>query len=679
MPLARRQAQPLAHILRKLILVRDHTNGMDRNWAALPLVLGGGNEALVIGIVWKNPLARVTIYAILPRGYHRSPAIRFHREVPSRMRCTSIFRAWLMTSLALAALVSALAVNVTSARAATSVLPAADTPIPSGLDYSNLCPGDTSSLISGALPNNVNPNSNAFVTSSNGHCVKLGTPTGTPQIFAEVHSGDPFTIFGLGGWKASSPVQIWLSDAFPSYDTRHKWPLTNAVIGPDTDIHRECRISIKGNQANPLQTYSSPVTDPKTNLQLAFPEVPFVAPNVTTQTFYNIRVSIPNPTCTALPGATTETQATDALLIVDPAVATCVDKPNAEPCFTVSPQVNYPGQPFTVTGHNLHNVNYNVLISDSQGNNCTSLGTVTGNNVPVSFTSPPFNNLPLTNQQSGIYAFKLYLSTSQTGCNSNQVQSQNLFVSPPNYTIPTQVTSGDTVTITGESWQGGSVGSSTAQALQIVAFVGPQNGFDCAKATKYTLQNPSNDGSFTFSFKAPDVSSKTTDLVRVAAYPQGADIASACQSFDDTSCQTASPASTCPLIAVAGPVTVVPAAGPQIPWQYILLSLLLFLPLLPLFFFLGRRQEDEIIEIDEDITVEREVLDASNSARLAGASYARTIRVTKERVRIRDGKVLDKEVHEYDVYRNANGTEQRRLRPPVAPSTTSGSGQPATA
>ena len=147
------------------------------------------------------------------------------------MRCTSIFRVWLTTSLALAALVSALAVNITSARAATSVLPTTDTPIPSGLDYSNLCPGDTSSTFSSALPGNLNPNSSAFQASSNGHCVKIGTPTSPPQTFAEVHSGDPFTIFGVGGWKPSSSVQIWLSDAFPSYDTRHKWPLTNAVIG----------------------------------------------------------------------------------------------------------------------------------------------------------------------------------------------------------------------------------------------------------------------------------------------------------------------------------------------------------------------------------------------------------------------------------------------------------------
>jgi hypothetical protein len=602
------------------------------------------------------------------------------------MRCTSIFRVWLTTSLALAALVSALAVNITSARAATSGLPTVDTPIPSGLDYSNQCPGDNPSAIQNALPNNFNTGSNALVTSPNGHCVKIGTPPSTssttptaPQSFAEVHSGDPFTIYGVGGWKPSSQVQIWLSDAFPAYDTRHKWPLTNTVIGPDTDIHRECRTNIKGNQANPLQTYAAPITDKASGLQVAFEPIPFVAPDVTIQTIYNIRVSIPNPPCTSLANAGSETQATDALLIVDPPLATCVDKPNAAPCFTVVPQVNYPGQPFTVTGHNLHNVHYNVLISDSQGNNCTPLGTLTGNNVPASFTSPPFSNLPLTNQQSGIYNFTLYLNTSQTGCNTNQVQSQNLFISPPNFTIPTQVTSGDKVTITGESWQGGSIGSSSAQALQIVAFVGSQSGFDCARATKITLQNPSSDGSFSFTFTAPNVSSTITDLVRVAAYAPGADTSTACQSFDNAACQSAAPPSGCPLIAASGPVTVVPAAGPQIPWQYILLSLLLFLPLLPLFFFLGRRQEDEIIETDEDITVEREVLDAASSARLAGATYARTIRITRERVRLRDGKVLDKEVHEYDVYRDAAGVEQRRLRPPVAPSTASGSGQPATA
>jgi hypothetical protein len=633
---------------------------------------------LVSGGVGHNPLARAAIYAILPRGYIDPQTVVYHREVLSHMRSTSILRVWLTTSLALAALVSALAVNITSARAATSVLPVVDTPIPSGLDYSNLCPGDSSSTITSALGANANPNSNAFKTSSNGHCVKLGAPGGTPQPFVTVNSGQPFTIYGVGGWKTSASVQIWLSDAFPSYDTRHKWPLTNDIIGPDTDIHRECRVSVKGNQANPLQTYNAPVKDPTTGLSLAFPAVAYVAPVVTTQSFYNIRVSIPNPPCTALPGASNETQATDALLIVNPSPVTCVK--GGKPCFTVSPQVNYPGQPFTVTSLNLPNFPFYVLLGNSQNSVCIPLGTLTGNST-ATFSSPPYANLPLTNPQSGIYAFTVYLSTSNTSsaCNSNQVQSQSLFVSPPNYAIPTQVTSGQTVTVTGESWQGGSPTSATTQALQIVAFVGPQNGFDCNKATKYTLQNPASDGSFNFSFTAPNVSSATTDLVRVAAYAQGADTSSACQSFDDASCQSASPAPTCPLIAVSGPVTIVPAVGPQIPWQYILISLLLFLPLLPLFFFLGRRQEDEIIETDEDITVEREVLDAGNSARLAGASYARTIRVTRERVRLRDGKILDKEVHEYDVYRNAQGVEQRRLRTPVAPSTATGSGQPATA
>ena len=95
-----------------------------------------------------------------------------------------------------------------------------------------------------------------------------------------------------------------------------------------------------------------------------------------------------------------------------------------------------------------------------------------------------------------------------------------------------------------------------------------------------------------------------------------------------------------------------------------MLSLLLFLPLLPLFFWLGRREEDEIIVTEQDITVAREVLDATGSQRVGEATFARTIKVTRERVRLSDGKVLSEEIEEYDVYRDTQGREVRRLRSP---------------
>jgi hypothetical protein len=592
------------------------------------------------------------------------------------MRFHSLHRVLLTPCMVLIAIVGALAFSATSARAATGTLPAADTPIPAGLDYSNICPGDSPSSIESALGANANPaGDSAYKTSPNGHCVKLGAPGKTPSEYLQVNSGAPFTIYGIGGWKTTSSIQIWLSDAFPSYDTRHKWPLTNDIIGPDTDIHRECRTSIKGNQANPLQSYAAPVTDPQTGLKLAFPAVGYVAPDVTTQTFYNIRVSIPNPTCTAFPGGTTEIQATDVVLVVNPITQTCVQKTGGFACFSVSPQVDYPGQPFTVTANNLPNLAFNVLISDGSGNNCTTLGPLHGNT--GTFAAPPFSNMPLVNQQSGIYAYQIYLSTGST-C-STAIKPQNLYVSPPAFSIPTQVTGGDTAAITGTGWLGGSVGASTPQPLQVFAFVGSQSGFDCSKATVLTQATPASDGSFSYNYKAPSVSNKTNDYVYIGAFPQGTAASTACTAATNTACQTSASGQGCPLIAAAGPLQIVPAAGPQIPLQYILPLLALLLLLLPLFFWLGRREEDEIIVTEEDVTVAREVVDATNSQRVADATFARTIRVTKERVRLRDGKVLDKEVEEYDVYRDVQGREVRRLRVPNTGTTPAPSGQPATA
>ncbi len=588
------------------------------------------------------------------------------------MRFHSLRRALLAPCMVMIALTGAFAFSATSARAATIALPSAGTPIPAGLDYSNICPGDAPSAIESALGANANPaGDSAYKTSSNGHCAKLGAPGKTPSEYLQVNSGAPFTIYGLGGWQPTTKIQIWLSDAFPTYDTRHKWPLTNDLIGPDTDIHRECRTSIKGNQANPLTTFATPVTDPQTGLKLAFPSVGYVAPDVTTQTFYNIRISIPNPICTAFPGGTTETQATDLVLVVNPITQTCVQKSGGFACFAVSPQVDYPGQPFTVTANNLPSGSFNVLLSDSQGNNCTTLGPLNGNT--GTYTAPPFSNLPLVNAQNGIYGYQVYLSTGTT-C-STAIHPQSLYVSPPNFSIPTQVTGGDTATISGTGWLGGSAGSSTPQPLQVFAFVGAQSNFDCTKATVLTQATPSSDGSFSYTYKAPSVNGKTNDFVYIGAFPQGTTASAACTAATNTTCQSASSSQGCPLIAAAGPLQIIPAAGPQIPWQYILLSLLFLLPLLPLFFWLGRRDEDEIIVTEEDVTVAREVVDATNSQRVADATFARTIRVTKERVRLRDGKVLDKEVEEFDVYRDAQGREVRRLRvpntgtnPPPAPS-----------
>ncbi len=578
------------------------------------------------------------------------------------MRFSLTRRALFTPCLVVFALIGALATSMTTARAATP-----------SLDYSDICPGDSPANFQNALGANANPN--PLVSSPNGHCAKFSVNGGPRTDIGMAHSGDLVTLYGIGGWKPNSPVQVWQSDAFPIRNPNHKWPLTNQIIGPDTDIHRECRAILKGNQANPLRTFATPQTD--NGDQLAFTPVQFLAPAVTEASIVNIRISIPNPPCTALPGASDEVQATDALLLVQPFVQNCVQKTGGKTCISIDPQVVYPGTQFTVTAENLpaNATSLNVVIGSAQGITCTTLGTLSNNSATV--TAPPLSNLPLTSQSNGTYPFKVGVSTTQD-CSGLVGQMQNLYVSPPSYTIPSQVTSGDTASITGVGWLGGAAGGSGPQPLQVVGYVGSANNFDCSKAATLPATTTASDGSFTLTYKAPDVNNTTNDKVIIAAFPQGATVSNGCQAATDPSCQSASPSQNCPLIAATGPLQVVPQPAPNIPWLLIILPLLFLLPLLPLFFWLGRREEDELIVTEEDVTVEREVMDATNSQRVADTTYARTIRLTRERVRLRDGKVLDKEVEEYDVYRDAQGKEVRRLRPPVTTPAPAPSARPAT-
>jgi hypothetical protein len=555
--------------------------------------------------------------------------------------------------MAVVAVFSALSFNIStlsSAQAATT------------LDYSNLCPGDSPSTFQNLLGASLS--NQPLVASPNGHCVKLSVNGGQRQSYGVAKSGDLVTLYGIGGWKTNRAVQIWLSDALPqrpaSATLRHQWPLTNVQIGPDTDIHRECRTVIKGNQANPLLTYATPQND--NGDQRAFDPVNLLAPEVAEPTIFNIRVSIPNPPCTALSNAAPEEQATDVVLLVTPVIQTCVQKSTA--CISVSPQVVYPGQAFTVTGLNLPADQNQLFIGLPGSSTCQPLGTL-DNTGQASLSAPPFQNLPLTSQTNGIYPFKVY-----DGACGNAT-GQNLYVAPPTLSAPTQLIAGSSGNITGTSWIGGAASSASSVPLQIVAFVGSQSSFNCTSAKELTLAGgTSPDGSFSLNYTAPDVSKTTNDVIRVAAIPAGAAASSACQAFDDSTCQSATPGTNCPLIAATSPIQIVTKATTPINWVYILLPLALLLLLLPLFFWLGRRDEDEIIITEQDVSTERDVVDATGSQRLAGSTYARTIRVTRERVRIRDGKVLDEEVEEYDIYRDAQGREVRRLRSPGAPTTT---------
>jgi hypothetical protein len=461
-------------------------------------------------------------------------------------------------------------------------------------------------------------------------------------------------------------VQIYLSDGFARASTApHKWPATTEIIGPDRDTNRECRTVIKGNLANPVRSFAAPQANGGD--LLSFPPQLFVVPNVTETTVFNVRVSVPNAFCNIAPGAPAESQATDTLLVVQPFVPTCTAVGNGTACLNVSPQVLFPGQPFTVSAQNLgKSAPLTVNVGVPESSVCVAVGQLNQTaNFAGTFTAPPYANLPLVAPQNGVYHYKVYASGAG-GCTGSV--SQDLYVSPPSLTIPTQLTSGDKATIKGASWQGGAPNSSTPQALQIVAYVGSQSSFNCAKVTTINGGTPA-DGSFALNYTAPDVNNDVNDTVRVGAFPAGASLASACQAFDDAACQTVTgnASATCPLITATQPLRIVPKPAPSVPWQVILLSLLLFLPLLPLFFFLGKRDEDEIIVTEQDITVAREVLDTTGSQRVdkATTTFARTIKVTRERVRLRDGKVLSEEIEEYDVYRDAQGREVRRLRGPA--------------
>jgi hypothetical protein len=601
------------------------------------------------------------------------------------MRLRSLRTLLLAPTMLMVALASALSTGNALAARPNAPVPPANMGIPASLDYSNLCPGDSPSGAEAALNANGVDNRNpagdaAYVTSTKGndHCTKISVNGGAPNYFNTAHGGDIITIYGQGTWKPNQNVQIYLSDGFSrASNSAHRWPATTDVIGPDKDTNRECRTIVKGNLANPVETFAAPQTT--NGVKLSFAPQQLIVPNVTAETVFNIRVSIPNAFCNVAPGAPAEAQATDSLLIVEPFAASCTQF-SASACLSVTPQVLYPGQPFTVSAQHFGKsapltVNVGVPGSDA----CVQVGTLNQTaNFTATFSAPPFTNLPLVNAANGVYPFKVYASGAG-GCTGNV--AQDLYVSPPSLTVPTQLTSGDKAQITGSSWLGGTPNSSTPQALQIVAYIGSANGFNCTSATAINGGSPA-DGSFTLNYTAPKVDNATGKTVRLGAFPAGASLSSACQAFDNAACQTiaGSANGTCPLISATAPLSIVPLAPASINWTVILLSLLFLLPLLPLFFWLGRRDEDEIIVTEQDITVAREVLDASGSQRVGDATFHRVIKVTRERVRLRDGKVLSEEVEEYDVYRDAQGREIRRLRSPGQAGTVQqNAGAPATA
>jgi hypothetical protein len=499
---------------------------------------------------------------------------------------------------------------------------------------------------------------------STGATHDLTDSNGVPLASEHIMSGDVLTVHGTH-WDPSSPFQVWLSVPFstPSQE-------------PD---HNECYIRVDAS--------AFPNADGSFTRSIAMPPIDdSLYPNGALFTIETGSrgigcIASDRPANQAILDQENNAFETQFTAYPKPPAAACSIQQN-NPCLTVSPTVVYPGEPVTVTGEGWKGASASLYVDPTATADCTTAvatATVTGGVFSATFIAPPLPTLPPSSANSGslpVQFHVLAVAPSPSGgvCGSaGETQTAFLYVSQPTVSVTNAVHGGDTVTITGNHWaQSGGANSTATQPVHLAVLVGSNSSFNCSKAKVYTTTSnvtDPNTGSFTVSYTAGTVSANTVEQVRVIALPAGASAATYCANADPSAaaCQTAQTGSgTCPLLAETTTFTIEPVAVAQINWLYILLPLALLLLLLPLAFFLGRRAEEEIIVTDEDVTAERDVIDATGSQRVAESTYARTIVETRERVRLRDGKILDQERAEYDVYRDAQGREVKRLRTPQA-------------
>ncbi len=501
-----------------------------------------------------------------------------------------------------------------------------------------------------------------------------------------ITSGDTLVVNGKGwNWNGSQPFQVWLSA-----------PFANLSQEPSND---ECYIRIDAS-ATPngngtfTRSIALPYLDPAVYPNGAYFTLEVGSPGI--GCFFSDQVD--NPTKVNLDSEQKAYEVSFKAYPKPPAPPCTVGQNS--PCLTIEPGVVYPGKPVTVTGQGWNGSTVALFISGASTTgtplDCTvSAGTapVSGGNFSTTISAPPLPTLPPANAngnalptQYQIVAIAPPPANSNT-CSGTQLKSEALYVSPPTIDVTTDVHSGDTVTITGTHWaMSGGAGSASPATVNVALLIGPNSNFSCSSAKVYTATSSvtdPNDGSFTVKFTAPDVNSQTTEQIRAIALPSGASAASLCDTAapEATACQQSqtSASGTCPLMAVTTTYNILTPA----PFNLIyLLPAALLLLLLPLFFWLGRRDEDEVIITEQDITVERAIASATAPSQYADATFARTIRITRSVVNMRTGKVKDQEIEEYDVFRDAQGREIRRLRQPgkpaPAPSTTPPPSQPAT-
>ncbi len=556
------------------------------------------------------------------------------------------------------------------ARADSSAVPAGD--------YATQCPGDPTPSFSDLQPALAYSTGN--VVSPNGHCLKFSVKGGPLTGYAEATSGDPITIYGQGGWKTGVPLQVWASDGLPANTAQRTWPLyltQNILIGPDKDINRECRTILKGNAANPIEAVATSATNPN-----AFGPIVFIAPDVTQVTLFNIRASIPNPNCTDIANASSEVQGADGLVVVSPrsATASCSLIAGA-PCISVNPEVVYAGQSFQVTGKNWSTTVSTAgtapqvalyLTPDVTGLRCAvPRGTVAVNqpdtnlvNFTQSVVGPPSPALAASAFKNGVYVYHVYATEdSSCGAATTEQQSATIYVVPPVLNVPTELISQQQSIITGASWLGGSF-TNQPEPLQVGLYIDKASSFNCATAKALTT-TANADGSFSLPYTALKVDNAVDLTVKAIAYPQGTLPSDACQQVDALVSGTAAATGTSgPVYAVTMPLRIVPIAQVAPPWLVLLTGLLTLLSLLLLLLLLGgNHDEKEVVVTEQDVTVERELVNTSAPTQFAEATFARTIRVTRTVINTRTKKVLDQEVDEYDVFRDAQGREVRRLRP----------------
>ncbi|HKD76885.1 MAG TPA: hypothetical protein VKB76_15375, partial [Ktedonobacterales bacterium] len=480
-----------------------------------------------------------------------------------------------------------------------------------------------------------------------------------------ITSGDALTVHGKR-WDPNTAFQVWLSAPFVDLS---KEPSNN-----------ECYVRVDAS--------ANPNADGSFTRSIALPDLdPTTFPN---GAYFTLEVGSPGIGClNSDQVGNSEELGEDAEVnsyevsfkaYAKPPAPPCTVGQNS-PCLTVAPGVVYPGKPVTVTGQGWSGSSVALFLSAASTtgtpSDCTvqaGSATVSGGNFSTTILAPPLPTLPPVNATGNALPTQFQVVAvappPTSGCTGTQTKAAALYVSPPTLNVPTDAHSGDSITITGVHWAAsGGNGSTAPKAVNVAVLLGTDSSFSCSSAhVKTTTSNATdpNDGSFTVTFDGINVDKQTTEQVRAIALPSGASAASLCDSAAPgaTSCQQAQDSgSQCPLMAVTTTFNLLPATTPGFSWIYLIPAALLLL-LLPLFFWLGRRDEDEVIITEQDIERDLASTNVAVPSQYAGATFVRMIRVTRSVVNMRTGKVKDQEIQEYDVFLDAQGKEVRRLRQP---------------